>query len=514
MEILLDPGLWIGLLTLVVLEVVLGIDNLIFIAILAEKLPPHQRDKARVIGLSLALIMRLALLSVISWLVTLTNPLFSLGSLSLSGRDLILLLGGLFLLYKAVTELHEKIEGGSHDVSGSQKAFAGFGLVVTQIVVLDAVFSLDSVITAIGMVDNLYVMMAAVIIAVVLMLVASKPLTVFVNRHPTVVILCLSFLLMIGISLIAEGLGFHIPKGYIYSGIAVAILIEAFNQFTKRNQQKRAAQQPMRTRAADAIFRLMGGKTDDGGLETVLPEGTLGAAFIPEERYMIGGVLSLSQRTVDSIMVPSENISWIDSRASAEQIRQTILAVPHSLLPVCAGHLNEVRTVARAKILLDALDRGEDWQAQLSQAAPPIWVYEDQNVIECMHTLRAAKGMLLMVRNRHHEVVGLVTPLDVLEAIAGEFPDADEQLALVKVGEGRWRCTGDADWYQLQQELGTHDLVSADEVAMTVAEYLHHKLPEPIQVGSVYEHEHIRFEVLSVQNDMIKQVAVVRMDIT
>ena len=203
MEWLSDPSIWVGLLTLVVLEIVLGIDNLIFIAILADKLPPSQRDKARVIGLSLALIMRLGLLSVISWLVTLTTPLFSVGSFSFAGRDLILLIGGLFLLFKATMELHERLEG-AHLTATGPRVYAGFWVVIAQIVVLDAVFSLDAVITAVGMVDELAVMMAAVIIAMGVMLVASKPLTRFVNNHPTVVVLCLSFLLMIGFSLVAE----------------------------------------------------------------------------------------------------------------------------------------------------------------------------------------------------------------------------------------------------------------------------------------------------------------------
>ena len=238
MEFLLDPGIWVGLLTLIILEIVLGIDNLVFIAILAEKLPPEQRDKARVVGLSLALFMRLGLLFAISWLVTLTKPLITLFDWTFSGRDLILLFGGLFLVYKAVTELHEKMEGKPEIKVTTNVVYAGFTAVVAQIVVLDAVFSLDSVITAIGMVDNIYVMMVAMIVAMAVMLLASKPLTNFVNRHPTVVILCLSFLLLIGISLMAEGFGFHIPKGYIYSGIGVAIVIEAFNQFTQRNMVK------------------------------------------------------------------------------------------------------------------------------------------------------------------------------------------------------------------------------------------------------------------------------------
>ncbi len=199
MEFLLDPGIWVGLLTLIVLEIVLGIDNLVFIAILADKLPPEQRDKARIIGLSLALLMRLGLLFAIAWLVTLTRPLITVFDWTFSGRDLILLFGGLFLLYKAVSELHERMEGKTEVHVTTNVVYASFTAVVAQIVVLDAVFSLDSVITAIGMVDNIYVMMVAMIVAMVVMLVASKPLTSFVNRHPTVIILCLSFLLLMAL---------------------------------------------------------------------------------------------------------------------------------------------------------------------------------------------------------------------------------------------------------------------------------------------------------------------------
>lgn len=193
MEWLADPTAWLGLLTLIVLEIVLGIDNLVFIAILADKLPPEQRDRARVIGLSLALVMRLGLLASIAWLVTLTEPLFEIFGKSFSGRDLIMLGGGLFLLFKATMELHERLEGRMQQHSGS-KAYARFWPVVAQIIVLDAVFSLDAVITAIGMVEHLQVMMIAVVISMTLMLLASKPLTAFVNARPTVIMLCLGFL--------------------------------------------------------------------------------------------------------------------------------------------------------------------------------------------------------------------------------------------------------------------------------------------------------------------------------
>ena len=259
-ELLSDPAVWLGLLTLVVLEIVLGIDNLVFIAILAEKLPPSQRDKARLIGLSLALIMRLALLSIVSWLVTLTTPLFHVWGHGFSGRDLILLGGGLFLLFKATSELHERLEGVAAHTATGPVAYASFSLVVSQIVVLDAVFSLDAVITAVGMVDHLPVMMAAVVISIGIMLWASKPLTRFVNAHPTVVMLCLSFLLMIGLSLVAEGMGFHIPKGYLYGAIGFSVMIEALNQWARRNALRHEARRPLRERTAESVLRLLGGR--------------------------------------------------------------------------------------------------------------------------------------------------------------------------------------------------------------------------------------------------------------
>lgn len=269
MEWLADPSIWMGLATLVVLEIVLGIDNLVFIAILADKLPPHQRDRARVIGLALALLMRLVLLAALAWIMKLTAPLLTLFDHSFSGRDLILLGGGLFLLFKGTMELHERLEGREHHEDG-KKVYASFAMVVAQIVVLDAVFSLDSVITAVGMVDNLGVMYAAVTIAMALMLLASKPLTRFVNKHPTVVVLCLGFLLMIGFSLVAEGLGYKIPKGYLYAAIAFSILVEAFNQWVRFNRERNERRLPFRQRTADAVLRMLGarpanGHDDEGG---------------------------------------------------------------------------------------------------------------------------------------------------------------------------------------------------------------------------------------------------------
>ena len=229
-----EPSAWIALLTLTILEIVLGIDNIIFISILSGKLPPEQQGRARNIGLLLAMLTRILLLFSISWIVRLTAPLFSVLGQEISGRDLILMIGGLFLIYKATKEIHEKLEG--HEESSASKAEVTFTSVITQILILDIVFSLDSVITAVGMADDLAVMVLAVIIAVGVMLIAAGPISRFVDKHPTVKMLALSFLLLIGTTLVAESLHFHIPKGYIYFAMGFSIFVEFLNLRMKRSK--------------------------------------------------------------------------------------------------------------------------------------------------------------------------------------------------------------------------------------------------------------------------------------
>ena len=228
MEILTNPDTWIALLTLTVLEIVLGIDNIVFISILSGKLPEKDQHRARQIGLGLAMGMRILLLLAIGWVIGLTEPLFHIFEVEISGRAIILILGGLFLLGKATFEIHEKLEGAEAHASGA-KAVATFGAVITQIVLLDLVFSLDSVITAVGLADEIPVMIAAVVIAVGVMLWSAGPISDFVNEHPTVKMLALSFLLLIGFTLVAEGFEVKIPKGYVYFAMGFSVFVEMLN---------------------------------------------------------------------------------------------------------------------------------------------------------------------------------------------------------------------------------------------------------------------------------------------
>ena len=239
---LTNPELWIALLTLTVLEIVLGIDNIVFLSIITGKLPPAQQPRARRIGLSLAMLLRIGLLASLAWIIRLTAPLFTLLGRGFSGRDLILLAGGLFLIAKSTREIHERLEGDEHP--GTARAPVSFGNVVGQLVLLDLVFSLDSVITAVGMARQLGVMIAAVVIAVGVMMLSASAISDFVHRHPTIKMLALSFLLLIGVSLIADGLGQHLSKGYIYFAMGFSVFVEMLNL------RLRARREPVQLREA------------------------------------------------------------------------------------------------------------------------------------------------------------------------------------------------------------------------------------------------------------------------
>ena len=237
-----SPEAWIALITLIVMEVVLGIDNLIFISILTNKLPPEHRVSARRIGIGLALVMRLALLGTIAWIVKLTQPVFEAFGHGFSWKDMILIAGGLFLVWKATKEIHHNVDPSDHEEDFiASSAINSFAAAIGQILLLDLVFSVDSIITAVGMTPHLPIMVVAVVVAVTVMLVAANPLANFIERNPTIVMLALAFLLMIGTTLIAEGMGFHVPKGYVYAAMAFSALVEVLNMVARNARMKRHA---------------------------------------------------------------------------------------------------------------------------------------------------------------------------------------------------------------------------------------------------------------------------------
>lgn len=490
MEAFLDPSLWMGLGTLIVLEIVLGIDNLVFIAILADKLPPAQRDKARIVGLSLALFMRIFLLLGISWLAHLTMPLFSVLGNPVSARDLIMFLGGTFLLFKATGELHEKLEGHKNqDAENKGTRYAAFTPVVIQIVVLDAVFSLDSVITAVGMTDHLPIMIAAVAVAIALMMVASGPLMRFVSGRPTVVVLCLGFLLMIGFSLVVEGLGYHIPKGYLYAAIAFSVLVEAFNQLAQSNRRKTIARIDARARLADAVLSLMGAGGQNASPVHAEITGAIGdakdaaqEAFAPEERQMMGRVLGLGQQHARAIMTPRQNLYWIDLDDAPDVLEADIRACPYACIVVArGGALDEPLGVVFKKDLLGLLLSKQGLSALPNILLEPPVVPEGATVLRVLDLLRKSQIHVAFVVDEYGALEGLITLTDVMEAIAGDMPEGhagDDEFTYEKSADGSILVAGHLTVQALNEILADYleippgDYETAGGMAMAALEKL------------------------------------------
>lgn len=514
-----DPAAWVGLFTLVILEIVLGIDNLVFIAILAEKLPPEQRNKARIIGLVLALGMRLILLASIAWVVTLTNPLFHVFDHPFSGRDLILLFGGVFLLFKGTMELRERLES-KPMLKEENPVHATFWMVIIQIVVLDAVFSLDSVITAVGMVKHLSVMMIAVIIAVGIMLWASKPLMNFVNKHPTVVILCLCFLMMIGFSLLVEGFGYHIPKGYLYAAIGFSVLIEFLNQTVRRNQEKMVTTTDLRYRTASAVMRMLGAKSgaesQDNNVEDVLATRAFADEVFDEENgayhsVMVQGVLGLSERPVKSVMTPRPELEWIDLDEDEQSIREQLLSTTHSRLIVAHGELDNIAGVVLThKVMNEYIETGAlNFEAHLRD---PVIVHENAQVLMVMEQLRQAPLQMAIILNEYGSIEGIATPIDVLEAIAGEFPDEDElDTAAESLEDGSLMLEGSTDIRHVSLLLG-RDLVDESEQYSTLSGYILLHLGHLPENSEKIEIDGYIFEIVTMEGQKIEKVHIIPKD--
>jgi CBS domain containing-hemolysin-like protein len=508
-----DPAAWAGLATLIVLEIVLGIDNLVFIAILADKLPEHQRERARLIGLTLALVMRLALLASVAWIVTLTAPLFTIAGLEISGRDLILLLGGVFLLFKGTMELHERLEGHSGLKEGKVE-HAVFWQVLVQIVVLDAVFSLDSVITAIGMVEHLSVMMIAVIIAVGIMLLASKPLMAFVTRHPTVVILCLGFLMMIGFSLVVEGLGFHIPKGYLYAAIGFSVLIEAFNQIGRRNHERFMGKGDLRERTANAVLSLLGSRRGNvaAGVPTEVAEQPSGSElFTPVEHDMIESVLTLAERPAKSVMTPRREIGWLDTNDDQAELRRKILESGHSKFPVARGSLDDFVGVALARDMMsDLIENGMiDLERSIRQ---PLVVHESVSALRLLEQLRQSSLQVAILLDEFGQMEGMVTPTDLLEAIAGDFADDDEdKLVIERHEDGSIVVDGWIDIRHVSRLLDT-DLVDEADRYSTLAGFLLWRLGHLPHTGEHVAYGNLVYEIESLEGRNIDKVRIRKTD--
>ncbi|MBR6027041.1 MAG: TerC family protein [Neisseriaceae bacterium] len=505
---LADASTWIGFFTLLVLEVVLGIDNLVFVAILANKVRPELRDRTRIIGLGLAIVVRLIMLALVSYIMTLKSVLFTINDFAISGRDLIMFTGGLFLLYKATTELHERLEGDIHyEQSSNSGVYAVAGVVVLQILILDAVFSLDSVLTAVHMVEHISIAMAAVVIAMGVMIWSSKPLAEFVEKHPTVVVLCLGFLLMIGFSLVAEGFHFKIPKGYLYAAIGFSIVIEIFNQISMKNQNENTfSGSTWRRRVADSVLGMMGIREDlvsrsKNGLRNM-------DIFETNEKNMIRSVFTLAERSVQTVMTPRGDIERLDISQSIELQKQQLCNTPFSRLIVIgkAGIEEPLGFIAKKDLLTQLLDSGSlNINAAIRK---PLILPETASVLTALEEFRANSIDIALVVDEFGAVLGLVTMKDMLETIAGEFPEEFEREDAPSIqtnDDSTITVDGGLEYDELAQQIEIPPLPE-DAEFHTVGGLIMEEMQEIPSVGDSIDYCGWRFTVLSKNGQRIERV--------
>lgn len=503
-----DPSAWAGLGTLILIEIVLGIDNIVFISILASTLPASQRKHAFIVGLGLALIARLALLSGIAWVVTLTQPVFTLMGHNFSWRDCILIFGGVFLLLKGTMEMHERLEGQIFDPHREHRNQAAFWQVIAQIVILDAIFSIDSVITSVGMVQHLPIMFMAVIIAVGFMLLASGPLVAFMETHPTIIILCLGFLLMIGLSLITDGIGMHIPKGYLYTAILFSLLIEFCNQYSLRNRRRRVSMRDMRDATARVILGLLGGKTsaDSSPIDALALSGvTSGETFAPEERDMVGRVIRLSGRTARFIMTPAQRAPWLDADATFEEAEEFARRTGLSWLPVRDMETDDVLGVVPVARLIRGKTEPFSLKA-LIKSAPT--VLEHTALADVLADFRCNPVPLLFVVDEYGTTVGQILPANLVSVLAGQMGDLPANPDSCRMPDGSWKLPGRLSVDMAISWLGITP--GANSGSATLAGLLLEKIQHIPQTGEKFTYQGWQFEIIRMDGRRIDEVRAVQ----
>lgn len=419
-----SPTTLAGLFTLIILEIVLGIDNLIFVTILANKLAQKQKQLAKIIGLTLALILRIVALYGISHIATLTKPYLYILEQPISGRNIILLIGGVFLIFKATMELHERLEGYHHDSANSSANENGrFWGIVIQVVVIDIVFSIDSIITAVAMVNELSAMIAATIIAIITMIAASNFLEKFINQHPSIIILCLGFLLMLGFSLITEGLNYYVPKGYIYASISFSVLIELFNHYSMfRHRKKLTTKSCLRAKTVEIIDRLLrgGAYLNNNDLVAISGVKTKNIAFNSDERSMISGVLNLAEQRAKSIMTPINKVYSINIDDDADTMKDRLINTSFSKVIVMGGVSNKPIGILEKDVVLSALITNNEVSIAPIITRPAVIATEATAVLNILCDLKNTNTTIAFVTSKSGDFAGIITLADIMTAIVAK----------------------------------------------------------------------------------------------
>ena len=476
----LDPTAWIGLLTLTAIQIVLGIDNLLFIAILSARLPPKQAKAARYIGLGGALVLRIVLMMFAAYVMAMSKPLFSIFDFNVTVRDIMMFLGGAFLIYKATEELHSKLEGDSGDetVSVSKAVGQSFAIATTQIMILDVLFSGDSIITAVGMTNHAFIMIIAVTIAMLLLMWASGFISEFVYKHPTVVILCLGFLLLIGFSLIMEAFHLEVPKGYLYSAIGFSLLIEVFNQVSRKNILKLNPSKNMQSRqiAANLVLRLLGSKnTDMHSIQEAIVSRPSAYVFNKQEKEMVSRVLELSTLPVKAVMTARLDLQMLKIDAPKEAILEKILSTTKTkLIAYKHGHKDHpLGYISRASVLSQFINLKEGQKLELERLVQePIYIPQTINVLSALEQFRQTKKYFAFIIDEFGSFEGIVTIHDILEEIAGEMPNKTElpEVQAIDKEHQVYRVDGDTILTDVQRTTGL--CIPPSEHYQTIAGYV------------------------------------------
>lgn len=514
MDWIATPTAWIGLVLLVATDIVLATGIAGRRETLAAGRPAERRANARHAGILIGLALRIALLVVAAWVLTLAAPLASPGNAVLSPRGLLLVVAGLFLVAKAAFEIHRRLDGRPQPVAAASGGIVSWSA-IAKLAVLDMLLSLDTVAAAIGLVEPLPVMVIAMIAATAISVACAKPIAAYLARNPSAVVLCHAILILVGFGLFADGLGHPLPKGALYAAIGLAILVEAIGQFRGGGRDQEFAGMGLRQRTATRVLKLLGRHRRGAGgaalaVEPVAEMETAEApAFAAEEADMIQGVLTLAERPVRTIMSPRTQVQWIAIDGSPERVRADILRLTHSVALLCRGRLNDFVGVAATTDLLRVVVEAPDLDLS-SKIRQPVIVHESTKVLKLMEDLRRSSMPLAIVLDEYGSVAGVATPTDILEAIAGEFPDRDEAHAeIVEEGEGRWIFEGFVDVHRASAVLG-RDLVDPNHRYTTLNGYIVWKLGDIPKVGRRFAVDDLAFEILAMKGRTVERVRITR----
>ncbi|VFP77790.1 TerC family protein [Buchnera aphidicola] len=507
MHVFLDPSAWAGLFVLIFLETVLSIDNIIFIAILSKQLPHHQRNRARCTGLMLALLMRFGLLIIASSLVNLTKPIIINKFFIFSTKEIILLIGGSFLFFKTIFELYNHITNITYQSHKKNKK-SSFWYVVIQIVILDAIFSLDSVMTAIGMMQNIVIIISAVTISTIIMIFISEVFINFINSQKTAIILCLSLLLMISINLIIESLGFCFPKEYLYISIGFALFVEIMNQIRIKNIILKKSNQPFRTIILHSVKKIVQ-KTLENRTNTIknseisyltnknshnyLNNTSSTNTMQHEEINIINNVLKIGDTSINNIMVNKDKIVWIDITNNYKQIKKIILNTSHNILPVCYKQLNEIIGVVPKYKLLHAINTNQDIHNFIMQY-PPIIIPNTISTINILKLLRYSENNIIMINDDLGSIQGMIKYTDIFNIIIGKFLNSKKMPKII-INNNNWIVQGSIPLNDLKKLLNIR-IVKPNNHCYSISDFLLNKYKKISRNGQILHHGSYSFSIL------------------